>query len=75
MNVNTAAVSGSMAIGLGFSQLGEFFAALDRPFMSKSTWKSRQEQVSTVFQEVANKEMEKAAKDGAILARKCVDVD
>ncbi|KAJ8882654.1 hypothetical protein PR048_014466, partial [Dryococelus australis] len=58
MNINTATVRCSMAIGVGFSQLGEFFAALDMP-----------------FKKVANKEMEKAAKAEATLARECGDVD
>ncbi|KAJ8878943.1 hypothetical protein PR048_019547 [Dryococelus australis] len=44
-NTATAAVSVSMAIGVEFSQLGEFFAALDVPFMCKSTWNTRQEQI------------------------------
>lgn len=48
MNVNTAAVSGAMATGVGFSQMREIFAVLDTPFMSQSTWSNRQEQVCSI---------------------------
>ncbi|KAJ8883883.1 hypothetical protein PR048_015738 [Dryococelus australis] len=66
INIITAAVSGSIVIGVGFLQLGELF---DMPFMRKPMWNTRQEQV-----EVANKEMEKSAKDVAPLVCKCGDV-
>ncbi|KAJ8869792.1 hypothetical protein PR048_028800 [Dryococelus australis] len=75
MEATKETCQGLATIGVGFSQPGEFFAPLDMPFMSKSTWNNRQEQVPTLFQEVANKEMEKAAKDDATLARECGDVN
>jgi len=43
--VNLAAISGSISIGIGYSQLEEILASTDIPCMSSSTFLSGQEEI------------------------------
>ncbi|XP_039297221.1 mucin-5AC-like isoform X2 [Nilaparvata lugens] len=46
MDVNRASVAGAMAIGIGHSQLEEFFSAIEVPSMSYTTYSKHHDQVS-----------------------------
>ncbi|GBO33029.1 hypothetical protein AVEN_224575-1 [Araneus ventricosus] len=75
MNANTAAVTGIMSIGGGFSNMEEFFSALDIPSMSEKTFIKEQEKISDAWEVTALKEMELAVSEERSLAIQRGDVD
>lgn len=68
MDVNTAAVSGAMCIGIGFRQLEELTSGLNIPSMSQNTYAKCHDKVCEGWEETALKEMAEAAKEEADLA-------
>lgn len=75
MNVNTAAVTGIMSIGGGFSNMEEFFSTLEIPSMSEKTFIKEQERLSDAWEVTALKEMESAVSEEKNLAIQRGDVD
>lgn len=63
MDVNTASVAGSMAIGIGYSQLEELLSAMEVPALSSKTYLKYHDQVSDGWEASALQEMEVAAKE------------
>ncbi|GBN94591.1 hypothetical protein AVEN_125158-1 [Araneus ventricosus] len=55
MSANTAAVTDIMSIGGGFSNMEEFFSALDIPLMSEKTFLKEQEKISDAWEVTALK--------------------
>jgi len=55
--INDAAVNGSIAAGIGFTQLSELCAVMDIPCMSSSTFLSVQEFISKKIYEVSEVQM------------------
>lgn len=51
--INKAAVSGSIAIGTGYSQLAEFTASIDVPCMTNGTFIKTEAELSTYIQETS----------------------
>lgn len=75
LGINTAAVIGILGIGAGFSNMEEFFAALNVPSMSVNTYAAEHEFVSNAWDECAVKEMETAVEREKELAIQRGDVD
>ncbi|GBM51756.1 hypothetical protein AVEN_175321-1 [Araneus ventricosus] len=75
MSANSAAVTGIMSIGGGFSNMEEFFSALDIPSMSEKTFIKEQEKISDAWEVTALKEMESAVSEERSLAIQRGDVD
>ena len=75
MDVNTCAVAGAMAIGIGHSQMEEFMGAMDIPSMSANTYAKSHEQVCDGWEKTAWQEMKEAAAEEARLAIKNGEVD
>lgn len=77
MPLNEAVVSGTIATGIGYSQLAEFSASLDIPYMSNTTYTSVLSKMSNTIHQAALEEMEKAVEEEKEFAIKsgCVDHD
>lgn len=75
MDVNTAAVSGTITTGGGHAQVEEFLSVLDIPPMSQKTFKKYEQKVSVGWAATAAAEMEDAAAEEARLAREHGEVD
>ncbi|GBM87141.1 hypothetical protein AVEN_270161-1 [Araneus ventricosus] len=75
MNANTAAVTGIMSIGGGFSNMEEFFSALNIPSTSKKTFIKEHEKLSDAWEVTALKEIESAVSEERSLAIQRGDVD
>ncbi|GBL69765.1 hypothetical protein AVEN_45266-1 [Araneus ventricosus] len=75
MSANTAAVTGIMSIGGGFSNMEEFFSAFDIPSMSEKAFIKEQEKISDAWEVTASKEMESAVSEERSLAIQRGDVD
>lgn len=75
MDVNSAAVAGSIASGAGYTQLSEQLAAMNVPSMSHTTFIKYQDGVLDGFEKTSLEEMKEAAKDEARLAVQRGDVD
>lgn len=75
MRINTAAVSGIMSVGGGFSNLEEFLSCLNVPSMSSNTYTKEHDYVTSMWEQTALQEMEKAAMEEKRLALEANDVD
>jgi hypothetical protein len=75
MSANTAAVTGIMSIGGGFSNMEEFFAALDIPSMSVATFTKEHEKLCEEWESTALNEMLEAGKEEKRLAIESGEVD
>ncbi|XP_063223711.1 uncharacterized protein LOC134531760 isoform X6 [Bacillus rossius redtenbacheri] len=75
MDINTAAVTGSVCIGIGHRQLEELTAAMDIPTMSANTYAKYHDKVSDGWEKTAIKEMGIAVQREAQLAVERGDVD
>lgn len=75
MGVNTAAVSGIISIGCGFSNLSELLASLNVPSMSTKTYAKGEETVTRGVEAAAWETMKKAGEEEARLAKESGDVD
>jgi len=73
--INDAAVNGSIAAGIGFTQLSELCAVMDIPCMSSSTFLSVQEFISKRIHEVAEAQMKIAGDEDHQLAIEAGDID
>lgn len=74
-SVNTAAVIGSIGIGIGHSNMEEFFSTLDVPSLTSSTYDVEHEKVSNAWEECASLEMQQAVQVEKELALQRGDVD
>lgn len=75
MNVNLAAVSATVSIGAGYTQLSEFASAMDIPTISSATYANYHDQICDIYNRAATESMAKAAEEEAILARENGEVD
>lgn len=75
LNINTAAVSGVITTGGGYSQLDELTSVCDIPCLAKDTYKRYHEKVSAAAQDCALSAMQAAAREECILAQTAGDVD
>lgn len=75
LSINEAAVSGSIATGIGFTQLNELCATMDIPCMSETTFASVQEYISKRIHEVAEVQMKIAGDEERQLALEAGEVD
>lgn len=75
MPLNEAIVSGTIASGIGYSQLAELSAFIDIPYMSNTTYSLVSSKMSTQIHQAALEEMKKAAEEEKELALKAGDVD
>lgn len=75
--VNYSAVNGSIAAGIGFTQLSELCAIIDIPCMSSTTFLKIQEFICKRIHEVAEEQMKIAGEEERRLAIKAgtLDVD
>ncbi|XP_022182082.1 uncharacterized protein LOC111041936 [Myzus persicae] len=73
--INDAAVNGSIAAGIGFTQLSELCAVMDIPCMSSSTFLSVQEFIAKKIHEVAEAQMKIAGDEERRLAIEAGSVD
>jgi len=60
LDINTAAVAGSITMGIGYSQLEELCAAINIPSMSEPTYVKYRENLVDEFQETAMQNMKTA---------------
>jgi len=75
MPINQSAVSGTIAIGIGYSQLSELCATMDIPCMSSNTFLSVQEDISQQIHIIAEREMEIAGEEERRLAIESGSID
>jgi len=75
MPINQSAVSGTIAIGIGYSQLSELCATMDIPCMSSNTFLSVQEDISQQIHTIAEREMQIAGEDERRLAIESGSID
>lgn len=75
MNSNTAAVTGIMSVGGGFTNMEEFLSTLNIPSMSQNTFTKEQDKLTNAWETTALKEMELAAYEEKKLAIQRGDVD
>lgn len=77
MPINKSAVGGSIAIGIGYTQLSELCATMDIPCMSSNTFLSEQENISKQIHDIAEEEMRIAGNEERRLAIEagCIDKD
>eukprot|EP00102_Acyrthosiphon_pisum_P021136 XP_016658346.1 PREDICTED: uncharacterized protein LOC107883229 [Acyrthosiphon pisum] len=68
MPINQSAVSGTIAIGIGYSQLSELCATMDIPCMSSNTFISVQEDFSQQIHTIFEREMQIAGEEERRLA-------
>lgn len=69
MDINYAAVLGSISIGIGFSQLKEQMANMSIPCLSSKTYQSIEEKLSHDIKKTAEETMKIAASHEKVLAR------
>ena len=75
MNSNTAAVTGIMNIGGGFSNLNELLSTINIPSMSEHTFIKEHDKLSDAWEATALNEMKMAASEEKKLAIERGDVD
>lgn len=75
ININEAAVVGTLSSGGGYSHLSQIFSAIDIPVMSHKIYTKYENKVSTNFEKVAAKMMLNAAKEEKTLAIENNEVD
>jgi hypothetical protein len=75
IQVNEAAVCGTVAIGAGYTQLTEFCAALDIPVFSRKTYLRAEEKILDITEKVALEEMLAAGAEERALAIDAGEVD
>lgn len=75
MQINTAAVSGAMSIGCGFSNLEEFLSCLNVPSMSSNTFQKEHDYITAAWEKTASEEMKRAAMEEKRLAVEAGEVD
>jgi hypothetical protein len=75
IQVNEAAVCGTVAIGAGYTQLTEFCAALDIPVFSRKTYLRAEEKFLDITEKVALEEMLAAGAEERALAIDAGEVD
>ncbi|KAL4085368.1 hypothetical protein QTP88_027227 [Uroleucon formosanum] len=75
MPINQSAVSGTIAIGIGYSQLSELCATMDIPCMSSNTFLLVQEDISQQIHTIAEREMEIADEEERRLAIESGSID
>ncbi|KAL4136163.1 hypothetical protein QTP88_007727 [Uroleucon formosanum] len=75
MPINQSAVSGTIAIGIGYSQLSELCATMDIPCMSSNTFLLVQEDISQQIHTIAEREMEIAGEEERRLAIESGSID
>ncbi|CAN8014726.1 unnamed protein product, partial [Ixodes persulcatus] len=75
MDVNSAAVSGVLSVGAGFSNLSELLAALNIPCMASGTFASKEGPLIDVIELAAWQSMKEAGVEEARMARECGEVD
>lgn len=75
LQINTAAVIGITGVGAGFSNLEEFFSAMDIPCMSKNTYAKQHQIVSDAWEKCASNEMKEAVDMEKELAMQRGDID
>lgn len=73
--INLAAISDSISIGIGYSQLEEMLASLDIPCMSDKTFQSCQNQISESIHQVAEEAMRIAGEEEKKLAIESGEID
>lgn len=75
VSLNTSAVLGTIGIGIGFSNMEEFFSAMNIPSMSTNTYAIEHNKVSTAWEKCALDEMKQANEIEKSLAIQKGDVD
>ncbi|GBL74580.1 hypothetical protein AVEN_235491-1 [Araneus ventricosus] len=75
MPINTAAVSGIMTTGGGYSNLEDILSALDIPSMTSHTFQKERDRISAAWEETAAKEMHNAAMEEKRLAIEAGEID
>lgn len=75
MDINTAAVSGIVSIGGGFSNLQELLSTMNIPCMASTTYQKYHEYVSSGWEATAIEKMKDAAKEEAEHAKSINSVD
>ncbi|XP_060853394.1 uncharacterized protein LOC132931411 [Rhopalosiphum padi] len=73
--INKAVVSGSLSIGIGFTQLNELSASLEIPCLSATSFSKYQVKVGNAVQDTAWDEMIKAGNEERQLALECGNTD
>ncbi|XP_060855342.1 uncharacterized protein LOC132933068, partial [Metopolophium dirhodum] len=73
--INLAAISGSISIGIGYSQLDEILASTDIPCMSSSTFLSGQEEIGDKIHCIAQDAMRLAGEEERRLAIEANELD
>lgn len=63
LDINTAAVSGAVSIGIGYSQLEELLSAIDLPMMTEPLYQKRHNSVSNSWDKALTKSMNEAAEE------------
>lgn len=66
--VNEAAVSGSISVGIGYSQLEELCATMDIPCMTSATYLSNQSRIGEKIHQIAEEVMKIAGQEERKLA-------
>jgi len=75
ININEAAVVGTLSAGAGYSHISQIFSGMDIPIMNCKTYKLYESKVSTNFEKIAAKIMYNAAMEENNLAIENGDVD
>jgi hypothetical protein len=75
IQVNEAAVCGTVAIGAGYTQLTELCAALDIPVFSRKTYLRAEEKILDITEKVALEKMLAAGAEERALAIDAGEVD
>lgn len=75
LSVNTAAVTGTIGIGAGYSSLEEFLSALNIPCMSKNTYATEHRIISNAWEQCASTEMKRAIEKEKEMAVERGDID
>lgn len=73
--VNEAAVSGSISVGIGHSQLDEMCASMDIPCMTSATYGQNQSYIGKKIHDIAESVMKAAGEEEKKLAIEYGDID
>jgi hypothetical protein len=74
-DINKSAVSGTIAIGAGFSQLRELCSALDVPSLTFKTYAAKEVSIKSIVKENALEDMIEAGKEEAAIAIESGEID
>jgi hypothetical protein len=73
--INKAIMTATIGIGIGYTQLSEFFAILDIPYLSTNTYGKIFDELSTVIKQTAWEQMRLAGIEEKQLAIEAGDID